>query len=103
MQQEFKASHHAVAFLVVSVHIVPRVFLGKWTEAAASFSVLLLICEATVKYLLLFWMQKAMQGCAVVERVIYHFPWIHCFIFNRHFSCNSQWRVGTERNLFYNG
>lgn len=47
--QEFKVSHHAPLLLVVSVHTVPRVFLGKWTEGAASVRVLLLLCEATVK------------------------------------------------------
>lgn len=79
-QDEFKVSHPAPALLLVSVHTVLRVFFGKWAEGAAS----LLICEATVKYLLLFWMQQTMQGCGAVGNVL-----STTFHFNQHLSCNS--------------
>lgn len=79
-QDEFKVSHPAPALLLVSVHTVLRVFFGKWAEGAAS----LLICEATVKYLLLFWMQQAMLGCGAVGNVLS--TTLH---FNQHLSCSS--------------
>lgn len=79
-QDEFKVWHPAPALLLVWVHTVLWVFFGKWAEGAAS----LLICEATMKYLLLFWMQQAMQGCGAVGNVLS--TMLH---FNQHLSCNS--------------
>lgn len=88
-QDEFKVWHPAPALLLVWVHTVLRVFFGKWAEGAAS----LLICEATVKYLLLFWMQQAMQGCGAVGNVLS--TTLH---FNQHLSCNSE--TGLNWTLF---
>lgn len=76
--QEFKVSHQAPVSLVVSVHIVPQVFLGKWTERAASIHVLLL------------WSNYIFSGCNRQCRAVLQWNVLSTPLrFARHLSCNS--------------